>query len=78
MGWNHRILAKKYESGEIEFQIHEVYYDIKGKPNGYTANPIAIIGDSLSDIKWTLNKMIECCDKPILWFGDDFPNEYNK
>ena len=30
----------------------------------------------LDDIKFTLDKMQECLTKPILWYGDRFPEEY--
>lgn len=74
MGWNHRVLAFVYED-EIRLQIHEVYYNSKGKPNGYTANPIFVNGESLKDIKWTLKQMKKCLNKPIL-SGNNFPKEY--
>jgi hypothetical protein len=75
MSWNHRILAHKY-GDEMYFQIHEVYYDKDGKPDGYTANGVSVGAESLDGIKWVLNKMKECVNKPIL-LADDFPNEYN-
>jgi len=74
MGWNHRILAHKFDSG-IYLQIHEVYYDKNGKIDSYTINPITVCGDDLESIKWTLDRMAECIDKPILWAGDKFPQE---
>ena len=80
MGWNHRVLAKEFifENGEKEiyFDIHEVYYDADGKPDGYTKNPILVGGENIKDIKWTLNKMKECLKKPILWGNDKFPEVY--
>jgi hypothetical protein len=75
MGWNHRVLAHEHK-GEIYFDIHEVYYDDNGTPNGYTENPVSVGGESLKGIGWTLNRMKECLKKPILWAGDKFPNEY--
>ena len=75
MGWNHRILAKKYKE-DLFFEIHEVYYNKDGVLDGYTKNAISVGGDSLKSITWTLNKMLECRKKPILWAGDDFPSEY--
>jgi hypothetical protein len=75
MGWNHRVLAHEHK-GEIYFQIHEVYYDDSGTPNGYTENSVSVGGESLKDIGWTLNRMKECLKKPILWAGDKFPSEY--
>lgn len=77
MGWNHRILAHKYDD-EILFQIHEVYYDDEGKPRGYTENGIPVMSESIKGITWTLNKMLACRKKPILWAGDNFPNEYKE
>ena len=75
MGWNHRILAHK-DGDEIYFQIHEVYYDKDGKPDGYTTNGVSVGAESLDGIKWVLDKMKECVNKPIL-LADDFPSEYN-
>ena len=75
MGWNHRILAHK-DGDEMYFQIHEVYYDKDGKPDGYTANAVSVGAESLDGIKWVLDKMKECVNKPIL-LADDFPNEHN-
>lgn len=75
MGWNHRVLAHKYRE-EVYLQIHEVFYDENGIPNGYTAEPITIGAEDIKGIRWTLNKMKECLKKPILWAGDDFPKEY--
>ena len=77
MGWNHRILAHEQDK-EIFFQIHEVYYNSIGKPNGYTEKPITIGGENIKSIKWTLNKMKKCIKEPILWAGKKFPKEYKK
>ena len=74
MGWNHRILAHEH-NGEVYLQIHEVYYNEEGKPNGYTENPISVGSETVKGITWTLNKMLECRTKPILWAGEKFPNE---
>ena len=58
MGWNHRILA--HEDGELMyFQIHEVYYNEYGTPNGYSTNAVSVGGDTIKSITWTLNKMKE-------------------
>jgi hypothetical protein len=60
------------------FEVYEVYYDKDGKPNGYTANPITIGGDSLEGLHWTADRIKEALSKPILWEGDRFPEEYTK
>lgn len=75
MGWNHRILAHKHNR-EVYLQIHEVYYDEKGKPVGYTENPVSIGSETVKGITWILNRMLDCRNKPILWAGGKFPKEY--
>ena len=74
MSWNYRIIQTE-ENGEIFLNIHEVYYDKNGIPNGYTENPVTVSGEVVEDLKWVLNKMIECLDKPILLGGEKFPQE---
>lgn len=76
MSWNHRILASEHKN-EMYYQIYEVYYDDNGKPNSYTENPITIGGDNIESIKWQLDHISKCLDKPILSIKD-FPNEYKK
>lgn len=75
MSWNHRILAQKQPNGDVYLQIHEVYYDENGLPNGYTKNPVSVGGEDLKAITWTLNKMLEAKKKPVLWDGELFPQE---
>lgn len=74
MSWNHRIMAHD-ENNEIYLQIHDVYYDENNIPHSYTSKPVTIGGHNIKQIKQTLNKMLECTTKPILWAGDKFPNE---
>jgi hypothetical protein len=76
MSWNHRILAHK-DGDRMYFQIHEVYYDKDGNPDGYTANGVSVGAESLDGINWVLDKIKECTNKPIL-LADDFPNELIK
>lgn len=76
MGWNHRLIAHE-DGDETYFQIHEVYYNKKGKPNGLTKEGISIGSDSIKGIKWTLKMMKKCLKKPILSYKD-FPKTYKK
>ena len=75
MSRDYRILAKE-DGSEVYFQVYEVYYDKDGIPNDYTTNPTTVGGESLEAIKWTLYRIKEATKKPILWWGDKFPNEY--
>ena len=74
MSWNHRVLAHKDGDG-MYFQIHEVYYDKDGKLDSYSAEGGNVGGNSIKDLSWTLDKMRECLDKPILSVKN-FPEEY--
>ena len=76
MSWNHRVLAHK-NGDEFWFSIHEVYYDKKGTPESYTVNGVIVGGNSIKDLSWTLDKMKECLDKPIL-SAENFPNIYKE
>jgi len=74
-GWNHRVLAHK-DGDNWCFQIHEVYYDDEGKPNGYTLNSVSVSAETPEGIHWVLEKMKECTTKPILSV-ENFPEEWN-
>ena len=77
MSWNHRVLAHK-QGEDVWFEIHEVYYNEKGTPNGYTSEttPLSVGCDTLEGLKWVLEKMTECLQKPVLWANPNFPKEY--
>lgn len=75
MSWNHRVLAHK-DGKNWFFQIHEVYYNEKGKPISYTANGVSVGGETVKDINWVLDKMKECTNKPIL-SAHNFPKEWS-
>jgi len=74
--WNHRVVVKEYKSstGEIEkfYGIHEVYYDDKGNPDGVTEESVSPVGDSLTDIKNSLDRMKKACTLPVLNYDTDF------
>ena len=76
MEWNYRLLA--HEDGDETFlQAHEVHYDLDGVPNGYTAKAVRIGSEDIEGIKWTLDKLRECLDKPVL-SASNFPDEYKE
>ena len=70
MGWNYRITKEtrhhKYlHEPEILFGIREVYYDENGDISGMSEMP-DIIAESVDELKNTLKKMTECCDKSVI------------
>lgn len=81
--WNYRVMAHEtdpeiqellYNTEKIWFKVHEVYYT-NGVPDGRT-EAITIDGENPKEIKNILNKMLEACDKPVIWAGEKFPQEY--
>lgn len=73
--WNHRLMAEQTDE-EIYLSIHEVHYDKNEIPVGYTEKPISVSAETVDGVKWVLEKMIDCLQKPILWAGDKWPQEY--
>ena len=70
MSWNYRITKEikhhKYlHEPETIFGIREVYYDENGDISGISEMP-DIIAESVDELKNILERMIECCDKPLI------------
>lgn len=74
--WNYRLLAR-LDGDDILLQMHEVHYDKHGKPNGYAKNAVGVIGEDVDVVRDVLNKMLKATTKPILWYGDRFPEKYS-
>lgn len=75
--WNYRILAFGYPE-DITFSICEVYYDNNGKPDGYAPDSYTKGFESVDDIKKEILYYQEALEKPILYGGDKFPQEYKE
>lgn len=75
--WNHRVIRREQEfHGEkyVTYGIHEVYYT-DGQHHALTMEPVAICGDSLDDIKQSLEWMTKALEAPVLDFDKDFPQD---
>lgn len=66
--WNHRVMKRK-DGDEDWFTIHEVYYKDNMDIEGYT-DAIPVGGNSIEELRWTLEQMIKSLDKPILDYED--------
>ena len=77
MTWNHRVIKRKYETGEEYFAIHEVYYDDDGKPTQVTALPVSIFEDNMDDLANTLARLLESLSKPVLDYDEEFPDVWS-
>ena len=68
--WNHRVIKKNVADGSDWFGIHEVFYNDDDTIWSYTENPISIVGESIDDLRQTLEWMLSCLDNPILVYDE--------
>lgn len=66
MTWNYRVIRKEHESGDVTFQIHEVYYDDEGAIETWTANSVYPSGESLSELREDIEHFLAALDEPVL------------
>lgn len=66
MSWNHRVMRMTSEGDGDSFGIHEVYYNADGTVENWTERAIAVYGEDVEDLRWALDRMIACLEKPIL------------
>lgn len=64
MSWNYRIGFKKHPSGFDEYGVVEAYYEY-GKVVGFT-DFTSPYGENVEGLKWSLERMLEACDKEVL------------
>jgi hypothetical protein len=66
MHWNHRVVRRVYKY-EIEYSIHEAYYGLnKDDKPSITTESIAPYGESMAELRETLQRMLKALDKPVL------------
>jgi len=71
MGWNHRVMKHEKTDGDDDwYQIHEVYYNNKREPNGWTQHGIKPGGNTLEDLRDELIRMLEATEKQILIYKE--------
>lgn len=75
MSWNYRLMRhstpiKGTDQVEIWFGIHEIYGT---SPEGiaYSEQPTNLVGENVEDIKWALEEMLKCLEKPVLDYNED-------
>lgn len=64
MSWNFRV-CKLIEKDTPYYGIHEVYYDENNDIVSISGKTL-VISDDIEGLKWNLEKMLECCEKPII------------
>ena len=64
--WDYRVVRKTSEDGDEWLGVQEVYYDDEtGKPMAHTTD-LEVVGDSIADIRKTLQRMLWCLDKEVV------------
>lgn len=75
MAWNYRVVRKNVYMGktiapEVQFGIHETYYNDKDEPTAITTDHMRPYGETLEELKSDLEKMVAALDKPVLNWED--------
>lgn len=68
--WNHRVLQSKDGHGEEYYTIREVHYNDDGTIYAYSKDPRPAYGDTIEELRETLQWMLDCLDKPVLIEGE--------
>lgn len=64
--WNHRVVRKLGYLG-----VHECFYGRSRKiPEGVTEHPVRVYGETIEDLRQTLEWMLEALDRPVLDYED--------
>jgi len=64
--WNHRVVRQS-KGDETWLGIHEVFYGEADESDaGWTENPVDVVGETIEDLRVTLERMIACLDKPVI------------
>lgn len=67
MTWNYRILRKyDKESDTSTYQVHEVYYSVDGKIEGWTESAVLPMGETLPELREDIRFFTKAFQKPIL------------
>lgn len=68
--WNYRVLKKHYKDlqggDQTYYEIHEVYYSRNDKPVLWTKDAINPFGETLRDLRGSMNLMRQAFKKPVL------------
>lgn len=80
MSWNYRVVRTALEAGQVRYAIHEAHYKRRSSksPHLWTEEPSPVEDylfpdhDAMTDeagvklLRWTLERMLEALDKPIV------------
>ena len=75
--WNHRVVRRVYPAHivstvelpeEVEYGVYEAYYELGDEAGAVsiTTNPTDVVGESVADLRVTLQRMLRALDAPVL------------
>lgn len=73
MTWDERVVRTVHPNGEVTFSIHEAFYDNRKDliPGSITLEPVNPYGETMEELKLTLERYMRALSKPILELVDD-------
>ena len=69
MSWNYRVLRRVYKTPsdeEIEYSIHEVYYDVHGNPVTCSQDAVFPMGSTPEELQEDVKRYAAALQQPIL------------
>lgn len=68
MHWNHRVLRTSDKVFGMSYAIHECFYQKYDDtiPHAWTDEPVPVHGETLEELRTTLNWMLSALEKPVL------------
>ena len=68
--WNHRVVKSLLPDGTTEFTIREVFYNDDDTIMAHTLEAVKPYGETIKELRETLQWMLNCLDFPILIDGE--------
>ena len=65
--WNYRVIRKPTpDTDSVVYQIHEVYYREDGTIEGWTAEPVTPLGESVEELREDIRYFLQAFRRPVL------------
>lgn len=82
MSWNYRVFrttsVHPITGDEFSwYDIREAYYNGNPEPSGYSLTPDPVCGNSLEELQWQLQSMLEAISKPVVDIEKNDDEEMN-
>jgi hypothetical protein len=69
VSWTYRVVKRTCQCSNDkheEYGIHEYYDASSVMKASITEDPVEVVADDLTSLKWTLKRMLAALDKPVL------------